>query len=187
MQEWTSCVRQWREHFADRRASVDDNEEYFIYQNLVGAWPLDEKEVPEFRERFRNYLTKAAREARENTDWIAPDEQHEADLHNFADFLFDDKEFQQSFQQLFTKVSYQGALNSLSQTLLKITAPGVPDFYRGTITWDFSLVDPDNRRPVDFAPLTDFSDPADVLLDNVARWPGESIRHRDGTRVSKCA
>lgn len=163
-EEWTTCVREWREHFAGRRASVDDNEEYFIYQNLIGVWPLDEKDVPEFRERFRNYLTKAAREARENTDWIDPDEQHEADLHNFANLLFDDEHFQQSFQQLLAKVSWQGALNSLSQTLLKITAPGVPDFYRGTITWDFSLVDPDNRRPVDFAPLTDFSDPADVLL-----------------------
>ena len=110
--------------------------------------------------------------------WITPDEQHESDLHTFADLLFDDEQFQQSFQQLFGKVAFYGCLNSLSQTLLKITAPGVPDFYRGTITWDFSLVDPDNRRPVDFAPLTDFSDPRRRTAEYVDAMVGSRYSSR---------
>ena len=85
---------------------------------------------------------------------------HERALQAFSDLLFDDEKFQASFRPLADLVSFYGAMNSLSQTLLKITSPGIPDFYRGTITWDFSLVDPDNRRPVDFAPLTDFAEPA---------------------------
>jgi len=165
-EQWIRAVTRWRRMMQDRRGPVDGNEEYFIYQNLLGAWPLDNAEVPAFRERFRAYVTKAAREARVHTTWVRPNQEHEAALHSFADLLFEDQKFQQSFQPLRELVSFYGAMNSLSQTLLKITAPGVPDFYRGTITWDFSLVDPDNRRPVDFAPLTDFAEPARALLDH---------------------
>ncbi|MBC7927230.1 MAG: malto-oligosyltrehalose synthase [Bryobacteraceae bacterium] len=163
-EEWIRHVTRWRRSMRDRRGPVDDNEEYFIYQNLLGAWPLDEIEVPEFRERFRKYLTKSAREARVHSTWIKPNEESEAALHAFADVLFDDQVFQKSFQSLLAKVAYFGALNSLSQLLLKVCSPGVPDFYRGTITWDLSLVDPDNRRPVEFAPLTDFDEPAKQVL-----------------------
>ncbi len=164
--DWVRAVTRWRRMNRDRRALVDDNEEYFIYQNLIGAWPLHAEEVPAFRERFRNYLTKAAREARVHTTWVRQNAEHEAALHAFADLLFDDEKFQQSLRPLLERVQFYGAVNSLSQTLLKIAAPGVPDFYRGTIGWDFSLVDPDNRRPVEFAPLTDFAQPARALLDN---------------------
>lgn len=165
-EEWIRAVTRWRRMMRDRKGPVDDNEEYFIYQNLIGAWPLKDEEVPAFRERFRNYLTKAAREARANSNWIRPNEEHEQALHAFADLLFDDEKFQASFRALLERVAFYGAMNSLSQTLLKIASPGVPDFYRGTITWDFSLVDPDNRRPVDFAPLTDFALPAKQLLED---------------------
>jgi (1->4)-alpha-D-glucan 1-alpha-D-glucosylmutase len=172
-EEWIRAVTRWRRMMRDRKGSVDDNEEYFIYQNLIGAWPLKNDEVPAFRERFRNYLTKAAREARVHTTWIRQNEEHERALHAFADLLFDDEKFQASFRPLLDRVAFYGAMNSLSQTLLKIGAPGVPDFYRGTITWDFSLVDPDNRRPVDFAPLTDFGTSAKQLLEE---WPDGRVK-----------
>jgi (1->4)-alpha-D-glucan 1-alpha-D-glucosylmutase len=136
---------------------VDANEEYFLFQTLVGAWPLHAEEVEEFRARMKAYVVKASREARTYTSWLHPDEKHEAALQAYVDVLFDDARFQASFQPFCERVAFYGAVNSMSQLLLKVTAPGLPDFYRGTVSWDFSLVDPDNRRPVDFAPLTDFT------------------------------
>jgi (1->4)-alpha-D-glucan 1-alpha-D-glucosylmutase len=148
----------------EHRRSVDLNEEYFYYQNLLGAWPMSPDEVGCFRERMKSYSTKAAREAREHTNWLAPSESHEGDLHAFIDALFEHERFLASFLTLQPKAAFYGAVNSLSQVLLKITAPGLPDFYRGTIGWDFSLVDPDNRRPVIFPSLTDFEETARSLL-----------------------
>jgi (1->4)-alpha-D-glucan 1-alpha-D-glucosylmutase len=162
--EWIRHVTRWRRLTRGKRGPVDENEEYFIYQNLLGAWPLQAEEIPEFRERFSRYLIKAAREARVHTDWLKSSEEHELALTEFAGSLFENEAFQSSFQPLFEKVAWFGAINSLSQVLLKATAPGVPDFYRGTIGWDFSLVDPDNRRPVEFAPLTDLEEPAGNLF-----------------------
>jgi (1->4)-alpha-D-glucan 1-alpha-D-glucosylmutase len=134
-------------------AVPDPNEEYFLYQTLIGAWPLFSDEVPEFKARLGAYIIKAAREAKVHTRWIAPDHEHENALTDFAQAILDESEpnqFLQDFQQVQARLAYYGALNSLSQVLLKIASPGVPDFYQGTELWDFSLVDPDNRRPVDF-------------------------------------
>lgn len=164
--EWTRVVTRWRRWMRGKRGSVDDNEEYFIYQTLVGAWPLFEEEAPEFRRRMQEYIVKAAREAREYTSWLQQSEEHEAALKAFIDVLFEDSQFQESFHRFVQRVMFYGAMNSLSQVILKLTAPGVPDFYRGTIQWDFSLVDPDNRRPFPFAPLTDFEERARSFLDH---------------------
>jgi len=156
-QDWIRHASRWNRWLADRRGEVNLNEEYFLFQTLVGAWPLDAPDVESFRGRMKEYVVKASREARTYTSWLHPNEQHESALQTYIDVMFDDARFRASFDPFTDRVSFYGALNSLSQLLLKATAPGLPDFYRGSISWDFSLVDPDNRRPVDFAPLTDFS------------------------------
>ncbi|MCC7341662.1 MAG: malto-oligosyltrehalose synthase, partial [Bryobacterales bacterium] len=129
------------------------SEEILIYQSLLGAWPLDEAELPDFQERFQVYVRKCAREAKEHTNWVQPNEAHESALAQFVDALFHPtrgKAFRGDFLQLQPTLAFYGAINSLSQVLLKATAPGIPDFYQGMELWNFSLVDPDNRRPVDF-------------------------------------
>jgi (1->4)-alpha-D-glucan 1-alpha-D-glucosylmutase len=162
--EWSRNVARWSRWLAADRRTVDANEEYFYFQNLLGAWPLFPSEVNAFRDRLKAYSTKAAREAREHTDWLSPNQEHERDLHLFIDAIFESERFLSSFLSLQQKTAFYGSVNSLSQVLLKITAPGCPDFYRGTIGWDFSLVDPDNRRPTVFPSLTDFDERARSLL-----------------------
>ncbi len=160
--EWAERVRAWarlnkkKKNVIDGVEAPDRNEEYLLYQTLIGAWPaepMDEQGRDAFIGRIRDYMLKASREAKVNTSWISPNGKYEEVLAAFVSsilrpargnrFLGDFLPFQQM-------VSHYGMYNSLSQTLLKICAPGVPDFYQGTELWDFSLVDPDNRRPVDF-------------------------------------
>jgi (1->4)-alpha-D-glucan 1-alpha-D-glucosylmutase len=157
--EWEACLRRWstwnrsKKRYVHNLAVPDANEEYFLYQTMLGAWPLVEEEVPEFKERLKAYVIKAAREAKVHTRWIAPNHEHENALTAFVESMLNstgNDGFIQDFQQFQSQLSHYGAQNSLSQVLLKITSPGVPDFYQGTELWDFSLVDPDNRRPVDF-------------------------------------
>jgi (1->4)-alpha-D-glucan 1-alpha-D-glucosylmutase len=124
--------------------------EYKLYQALVGAWPLD-RDVASLRARFQAYAQKAAREAKQETSWLDPDEGYEAGLARFIDGILADRSFIEDFDALAQRVALLGALNSLTQLALKAAMPGIPDFYQGTELWDLSLVDPDNRRPVDFA------------------------------------
>lgn len=156
---WAEKVSQWRKWnsvfkpVVDKNPVPDDNTELFLYQTLLGAWPLMESEVPDFIDRFKAYVIKAAREAKTYTRWLAPDKRYENALLQFVTAILTPGEknyFLTDFQELHKFTSYHGALNSLAQVLLKITAPGLPDFYQGTELWDFSLVDPDNRRPVNF-------------------------------------
>jgi (1->4)-alpha-D-glucan 1-alpha-D-glucosylmutase len=144
-------------------ANVDTNTAYLLYQALVGAWPLKHDQIPGLRERLKEYMRKAAREARVHTNWLDSNEQYEAMLLDYVDTLLNDP---QPFEALQEKVSFYGCVNSLSQLLIKAVAPGIPDFYRGTIEWDLSLVDPDNRRPVEFRELTDFGERAQDLLEH---------------------
>jgi (1->4)-alpha-D-glucan 1-alpha-D-glucosylmutase len=137
---WAAAVRRWSKM---NGGLVNPNVELLIYQNLIGAWPIE-------ADRFKRFLEKAAREAKTHTSWISPNVEYESSLLGFADALFENEEFRASFERLQRKVAFYGFLNALSQLVLKITAPGVPDFYQGTELWDFSLVDPDNRRPVDY-------------------------------------
>jgi (1->4)-alpha-D-glucan 1-alpha-D-glucosylmutase len=128
----------WRNHTPDRHA------EYLLYQTLIGAWPID-------RERCWQYMLKACREAKINTSWHEPNAGYEESIRQFIDGLFESAEFVAALEQFVTPLIQQGRINSLAQTLIKMVAPGVPDFYQGSELWDLSLVDPDNRRPVDFA------------------------------------
>lgn len=123
---------------------------HLFLQSLAGAWPLDPRRTDALRARMVAYMTKAAREAGRHTGWTEPDEAFESELEAMVERAFAPG-FQGSFRPLQEKVAFYGALNALSQLTLKLCAPGVPDIYRGTELWDFSLVDPDNRRPVDFA------------------------------------
>ncbi|HZD41559.1 MAG TPA: malto-oligosyltrehalose synthase, partial [Terriglobales bacterium] len=157
--EWEEQVLQWsrlnRRHKPrlKGREVPDRNDEYFLYQSLLGAWPFDEEEVPGFRERVKGYMIKAVREAKVHTEWLKPDLAYEEAFVSFLEKILEPSESNDFLHALipFTRrVSHFGALNSLSQTLLKIASPGLPDFYQGTELWDLNFVDPDNRRPVDF-------------------------------------
>ncbi|MFI5355373.1 MAG: malto-oligosyltrehalose synthase, partial [Desulfobaccales bacterium] len=162
-EEWQACLQRWSTLNLAKKVVVngnpvpDRNQEVFLYQTMLGAWPLDPAEVPAFKERLQAYLIKTAREAMVHTRWVAPQLDHENGLLAFLDAILDEagnQEFIKDFRQLQSRLAYFGTLNSLSQLLLKLASPGVPDFYQGTELWDFSLVDPDNRRPVDFARRT---------------------------------
>ncbi|OGW41423.1 MAG: malto-oligosyltrehalose synthase, partial [Nitrospirae bacterium RBG_13_39_12] len=160
--EWRKCLINWRRLNKKKKPMVegqvvpDMNEEYLLYQTLIGAWPvsqLNESEYEFFKKRIKDYMLKAVREAKVNSSWISPNTIYEDALMFFIEGILNplpDNQFLKEFEMFQKKISYYGMFNSLSQTLLKITSPGVPDFYQGTEIWDFSLVDPDNRRPVDY-------------------------------------
>ncbi|HET7341753.1 MAG TPA: malto-oligosyltrehalose synthase [Methylomirabilota bacterium] len=152
--EWRARVAAWqrlnRKHrtMLEGAAAPGANTEYLLYQTLVGAWPLD-------AERLRAYMVKATREAKVHTSWINPDPRYDGAIAKFVEAILDPERaaaFLADFLPFQARVAHFGRLNSLAQTLVKLTAPGVPDFYQGTELWDLSLVDPDNRRPVDWAP-----------------------------------
>lgn len=157
--EWETRLDRWTALNAGRRPVVDNqpvpdgNVELLIYQTLIGAWPLTEGEFTDFPDRIKAYLQKAAREAKTHTTWSRPNEAYEGALAQFVDLLLDrdqSREFLDDFTPFVEQVAFWGAVTSLSQLTLKITLPGVPDFFQGTGLWNLSLVDPDNRRPVDF-------------------------------------
>jgi (1->4)-alpha-D-glucan 1-alpha-D-glucosylmutase len=157
--EWASAVGRWKllnaPHLVIDGAMRAPSAafEYMLYQALVGAWPLADHDAS-FLERMQAYALKAAREGKQETSWLNPHQVYEAGLRVFLERILDrsiSAEFLNSLQAFTQRTSLLGALNSLSQITLKATMPGVPDFYQGTEFWDFSLVDPDNRRPVDFA------------------------------------
>jgi len=155
--EWSSAVARWKLLNAPHLITSGEMRapsatfEYMLYQALLGAWQPDDGS---FVERMQAYALKAAREGKEETSWLNPHKAYEAGLKTFVAKILDrniSAEFLNSLQTLAQRLSLLGALNSLSQITLKATMPGVPDFYQGTEFWDLSLVDPDNRRPVDFA------------------------------------
>ncbi|WLB87585.1 malto-oligosyltrehalose synthase [Bradyrhizobium japonicum] len=158
--EWTSAVARWKvlnaPHLAHQGSfrAPSATFEYMLYQTLLGAWPLEEPADAAFVERIQAYALKAAREGKEETSWLNPHETYENGIRDFVGKILDparSAEFLEALQTLARRVALLGTLNSLSQLTLKATLPGVPDFYQGTEFWDLSLVDPDNRRPVDFA------------------------------------
>ncbi|MFO7760170.1 MAG: malto-oligosyltrehalose synthase [Desulfobia sp.] len=134
----------------------DSNTEYLLYQTLIGAWPLEDLEgetLDNFRQRIQGYMTKAVKEAKVHTSWLNPDPDYEEALQDFIEVLLDPARssvFQEDFLSFQQKISRLAFFNSLGQTMLKLTSPGVPDIYQGNEFWDYSLVDPDNRRPVDY-------------------------------------
>jgi (1->4)-alpha-D-glucan 1-alpha-D-glucosylmutase len=158
-EEWEAQVNVWSEINGKYKVKVgsqivpDPNDEYFLYQTLVGAFPFYENEYPLFVQRIKDYIIKAVREAKVYTGWLRPDTNYEEGFLNFIDKILqpnEENEFLDKLRSFQERIAHYGILNSLSQTLLKIAAPGVPDFYQGSELWDHSLVDPDNRRSVDF-------------------------------------
>lgn len=131
------------------KPAPDSNEEYYIYQTLICAHPFLGEEA-EFEDRLKTHLVKALREAKINSNWISPDLDYEEAVIKFTVEALNSKQFMKDFLPFQKKIAFYGFFNSLSQTLLKIASPGIPDFYQGTELWDLNLVDPDNRRPVDF-------------------------------------
>ncbi len=143
---WIAAVRRWsRMNEKHRRDGMPDrNIEYLFYQNVVGAWPIEVNRAVAFME-------KASREARQHTSWTEPNPEYDATLKEFVIGALEDETFTDDLEAFVSRLLEAGQINSLAQTLLKLTAPGVPDVYQGAELWDLSLVDPDNRRPVDFA------------------------------------
>lgn len=186
--EWKAAVTKWRA--LNRRFKIDvrgtpapdPNEEYFIYQTLVGAWPFDAREEPSFHDRLKGYLIKAMREAKVHTGWLNPDEAYESGVLQFVQAILDRRRpFLEAFKPFQRKIAELGIYNSLSQLLIKITAPGVPDFYQGTELWDLSLVDPDNRRPVDYGHRRSLL--ADMDSNQTGTLPGDLLERRTDGRV----
>ncbi len=161
-QDWRSHVFRWSRINQRKKTEVDGepapsrNDEYLLYQTLLGTWPLEpmsHAERDQYIERIQQYMVKATHEAKVHTSWISPHAQYEQATREFITALLDDSPrntFLVSFEPFAKRIAGFGLWNSLSQTLLKLTCPGVPDIYQGSELWDFSLVDPDNRRPVDF-------------------------------------
>ena len=150
--EWLTEVQRWQQLNAAVKGELDSNDEYLIYQNLLGAYPMPGQDEDDFPNRFRLYLEKAFQEAkRHTTSWVI-DETYHQQIRTFTDKVFDKNgPFWKRFKQFHREIADFGIVNSLAQVLLKFTCPGVPDVYQGGEGWDLSLVDPDNRRPVDFA------------------------------------
>ncbi|MEO8849895.1 MAG: malto-oligosyltrehalose synthase [Casimicrobiaceae bacterium] len=197
---WRLSLRRWRQLNRRHRRDIGGhpapsaNDEYLLYQTLLGTWPgealaagtLPDGTLADHRERVAAFMLKAAREAKVCTSWLNPDAAYEAALAHFVDRVLASPQtnrFIESMLPLAREVARVGCVNSLAQTLVKLTSPGVPDTYQGTELWDLNMVDPDNRRPVDFAHrvrmLQEFAargiqaPPADALL---AAWPGGSVK-----------
>jgi (1->4)-alpha-D-glucan 1-alpha-D-glucosylmutase len=161
-EEWEQTLTEW----AGMNGPLDSNTEYLIYQTMVGAWPLSQ-------ERLVQYMEKAMREAKRKTSWLAPNEEFEKAAKKFMEGLYGNEKFLESLEKFAAKLTGPGRTNSLAATLLKMTAPGVPDTYQGMEIWDLSLVDPDNRRPVDYAKRRD------LLAKMKAMKPAEILQQMD--------
>ncbi|MBA3834172.1 MAG: malto-oligosyltrehalose synthase, partial [Chthoniobacterales bacterium] len=163
---WRRSLGRWRtvnrraKRQIDESDAPDGNEEYLLYQTLLGTWAFEswhgmsEAARSEYVSRIQQYMAKAMKEAKVNTSWVQPNEEWDSAVADFIAHILDpapQNRFLEGFIPLAEEVARIGAINSLSQTLLKLTSPGVPDIYQGNETWDFSLVDPDNRQPVDYA------------------------------------
>jgi (1->4)-alpha-D-glucan 1-alpha-D-glucosylmutase len=158
--DWERCLKRWA---GWNPSELAPNEQILIYQSMLGAWPIE-------ADRLKQYVTKALREGKTHSSWINVNEDYEQRALSFVDSLYANEKFLKDFARFEEKIAYFGALTSLAQLVLKITSPGVPDFYRGTDVWDLSLADPDNRRPVDFnsrvsmlEELKNDAKPADLL------------------------
>ena len=156
--EWQKWIYEWRslnsacKTVLEGDSAPSANEEYLYYQTLFGTWPFSTEEInEEYVQRIQRYMLKAIKEAKVNSSWIQPNEDWEEAVKKFiASTLSPKHEFRSRFNPVAERIAWHGMLNSLTQIILKFTVPGVPDIYQGTELWDFSLVDPDNRRPVDF-------------------------------------
>ena len=171
--EWDRRLERWMEWNAAGKVVVSGalaptaGEEFLIYQTLLGAWPNTAGEEAAFPERIKEFLVKALREAKRNSSWMAPQKEYERAVQQFLDrILAEDSPFLPDFRQFQAELARAGARNGLSQVVLKIASPGIPDFYQGSELWQLTLVDPDNRRPVDYKRRV-------ALLDGLRKREGE--------------
>ncbi len=160
--EWSQVLGRWsgmnaaKKKVVDGEQAPDANDEYFLYQTLLGVWPAGLQTVTDsLRERLIAYMEKTTREAKVHTSWINPNKGYDEAVHDFVLRVLDDRAFLEDFLPFQRRISHFGKLNALSQLLLKLTCPGVPDTYQGSEIWDFRLVDPDNRGLVDYQLRTD--------------------------------
>ncbi|PYL97576.1 MAG: malto-oligosyltrehalose synthase, partial [Verrucomicrobia bacterium] len=186
LQRWRTVNRRWKKDVNDSEAP-DANEEYLLYQTLLGTWPVAangapaENVGPEYIERIQAYMTKALNEAKLNTSWIQPNEEWLAATRDFVAKILEPStknKFLPTFLPVAQEIARLGAVNALAQALLKLTSPGVPDIYQGNEVWNYSLVDPDNRRPVDYKVRAEMlsclsSKRPEDLLQN---WPDGRIK-----------
>ena len=188
-------LRRWSVMNRSHRSNVHEesapsrSDEYHFYQALIGIWPGESS--PQLVERLKAYMLKAAREAKVRTSWINPDTEYEAALERFVQQSLENSHFIADVKETVAPVARLGLLVGLSQALVKIASPGIPDYYQGTELWDFSLVDPDNRRPVDYGSrakvlksLRDEPKPAD-LLQNLPDGRAKMHIIRKGLEVRK--
>lgn len=186
---WRQMNRRWLQD-VDGEPIPDANEEYLLYQSLVGVWPskpMGDEDREQFVGRICQYMEKALREAKRHTSWVNPSDEYEGAVLDFVRRILspDAAAFQTDLSQFVARIADAGFVNALSQVLLKTTLPGVPDFYQGTELWDFSLVDPDNRRPIDYASrqaaIDEMARQAEADLERLARsvadrWPDPSVK-----------
>lgn len=180
---WDETLHRWQElnqhlkRMVNEALVPDPVEEYLIYQTLIGTFPLefeDESARETYTRRIQDYLIKALREAKIHSSWLNPMDEYEAVVRQFIEKLLATKgAFLEDFVSFQQRTTRAGVLNSLSQVLLKITSPGVPDFYQGAESWDFNLVDPDNRRPVDYARLTGLLSSSNDAIATLLSNPGD--------------
>ena len=172
---WKQATSRWARLNRRARQTVDEqsypsrNEEFLLYQTLVGSWPLepmDPAQHAEYTDRIVAYMLKAQREAKVHTSWINPSEPYEQAMARFVRQVLapEHAAFREDFVTFQQRIAQYGIYNSLAQLAIKVAAPGVPDFYQGTEVWDFSLVDPDNRRPVDYGRRASLLAEVDALV-----------------------
>jgi (1->4)-alpha-D-glucan 1-alpha-D-glucosylmutase len=191
--EWWGHLDRWSKLNASHRKLIDGepvpdrNEEIFLYQTLLGAWPLAATDSASLTERLQAYTVKATREAMVHTRWTRPNLRHEQALQRFVASILkpgSTNEFLPAFRGFQERIAFYGMINGLSQALLKIASPGIPDFYQGSELWDLRLVDPDNRRPVDFITryamlsiLRETDEAASTRLDDLVRnWKDGRVK-----------
>lgn len=194
--EWKEKVLHWARWNKRKKTKIDGevaptrNDEYLLYQTLVGAWPVDSPPGKEFADRICAYMVKAIREAKMNSSWITPNEAYEKAVCDFVESILcaePASAFRVDFEPFVERIARAGWWNSLSQTLLKIASPGVPDVYPGTETWSLTLVDPDNRRPVDFDSLERKMAEIDAATDGAGpqrkTWLQELLQNAGDGRI----
>ena len=185
LQRWRAANRRWKKDVNESEAP-DANEEYLLYQTLLGTWPVAANGAPvenvgtEYVERIQAYMTKALNEAKLNTSWIQPNEEWLTANRDFVAKVLEPgprNKFLPTFLPVVEEIARLGAINSLAQTLLKLTSPGVPDIYQGNEVWEYSLVDPDNRHPVDYKLR------AEMLSCLLSKTPEELIQNWPDSRI----
>ena len=177
---WRITLRRWSQM---NKSEISRSDEYHFYQALTGVWPGETS--AELAERLKAYMLKAAREAKEHTSWINPDAEYEAALERFVTQSLKNEAFVSDVSNTVARLAHLGLLVGLSQALVKVASPGVPDYYQGTELWDFSLVDPDNRRPVDYALRRKLLNSDKDLLKNLPDGRAKMYVIRKGLEVRR--